>query len=371
MDKDIIRKRIDVAAGRALADVVIKNGKIVDVYSGCIREEDVAIVDGYIAGIGNYDGYEIVDAEGNYIVPGFIDSHIHIESLHVTPEEVGKLLVPHGTTTIIADPHEIANVSGLDGIKYVLEATKETPLDIKYLVPSCVPSTSFEHAGATINAEMIKSPLEYDNILGLGELMNFQGVIDCHEEVIDKVVAAKEKNKLIDGHAPALYGMDLNAYACVNILSDHECSTISEMNDKISKGMYISLRQGSASRNLRDLLKGVNDFNSRRCILCTDDRQPKTIFEKGHLEEHLQICREEGIDEITTIRMATLNAAECYGLKDRGAIAPGLRADIAIVDDLDKFNVLKVFILGKINIRFVIKFMVSKSCTQMLAISVF
>jgi adenine deaminase len=260
---------------------------------------------------------------------------------------VGRLLVPHGTTTIIADPHEIANVSGLEGIKYVLEATKETPLDIKYLVPSCVPSTPFEHSGATIDAELMKSPLEYDNILGLGELMNYQGVIDCHEEVIDKIVTAMEKDKIIDGHAPMIKGNDLNAYSCVNILSDHECYTVEEMNDRISRGMYVALREGSACNNLRTLLKGLTDFNSRRCVLCSDDRQPKTIFEKGHMEDHLQICRNEGIDEITSLRMCTLNAAECYGLKDRGAISPGLRADIVMVEDLDKFNALKVFIKGE------------------------
>lgn len=348
MDKDILRKRIDVAAGRALADIVIKNGKVVDVYSGNIREADVAIVDGIIAGIGNYDGREIIYAKDKYIVPGFIDSHIHIESSYVTPEEISRLLVPHGTTTIIADPHEIANVSGIDGVNYMIEAAKKAVLDIKYLLPSCVPATPFEHAGAVIDAEKVKEALDNDNIIGLGEFMDYQSVIDCHDGAIDKIEALLESGKVVDGHAPGVVGMDLNAYAVMNILSDHECTLVDEMNERIAAGMYVALREGSASKNLRKLLDGVNQFNSRRCILCSDDRQPKTIFEKGHMENHLQICREEGIDEITAIRMATLNTAECYGLKDRGAIAPGLRADITIVDDLDNFNVSKVFIEGKL-----------------------
>ena len=348
MNKDMLRKRIDVAAGRALADTVIKGGKIVDVYSGTIIEADVAIIDGYIAGIGDYDGREIIFAKDKYIVPGFIDSHIHIESSYVTPEEISRLLVPHGTTTIIADPHEIANVCGIDGIKYMLEAAKKSSLDIKFLLPSCVPATPFENAGAVIDAEIMKENLDNSNILGLGEFMNYQGVIDCYEDDIDKISVAMESGKIIDGHAPAIMGMDLNAYASMNIVSDHECSTVDEMNKRIALGMYVALREGSASKNLRQLLRGLNDFNSRRCILCSDDRQPKTIFEKGHMENHLQICREEGIDEITALRMATLNTAECYGLTDRGAIAPGKRADIVIVEDLDKFEAKKVLIKGKI-----------------------
>lgn len=348
MDKDILRKRIDVAAGRALADIVIKKGKVVDVYSGIIKEADVAIADGIIVGIGDYDGREIIYAKDKYIVPGFIDSHIHIESSYVTPEEISRLLVPHGTTTIIADPHEIANVSGIDGVMYMIEAAKKAVLDIKYLLPSCVPSTLFEHAGAVIDAEKIKEVIDNDNILGMGEFMNYQSVIDCHDGAMDKLEVILDSGKLVDGHAPGVTGMDLNAYSVMNILSDHECTSVDEMNERIAAGMYVALREGSASKNLRKLLAGVNQFNSRRCILCSDDRQPKTIFEKGHMENHLQICREEGIDEITAIRMATLNIAECYGLKDRGAIAPGLRADIAIVDDLDNFKVSKVFIEGKL-----------------------
>ena len=348
MDKDILRKRIDVAAGRALADTVIKGGKVVDVYSGTIKEADVAIVDSYIAGIGEYDGREIIYAKDKYIVPGFIDSHIHIESSYVTPEEISRMLVPHGTTTIIADPHEIANVCGVDGINYMLEGAKNAPLDIKFLLPSCVPSTPFEHAGAVIDAETMKGSLENSNILGIGEFMNYQGVIDCYDDVIAKLAVAMESGKFIDGHAPSILGMDLNAYAVMNIISDHECSTVEEMNERIAAGMYVALREGSASKNLRQLLKGVTDFNSRRCVLCSDDRQPKTIFEKGHMENHLQICREEGIDEITALRMATLNTVECYGLNDRGAIAPGKRADIVVVEDLDKFEAKQVFIKGEL-----------------------
>lgn len=213
MDKDILRKRIDVAAGRALADIVIKKGKVVDVYSGIIKEADVAIADGIIVGIGDYDGREIIYAKDKYIVPGFIDSHIHIESSYVTPEEISRLLVPHGTTTIIADPHEIANVSGIDGVMYMIDAAKKAVLDIKYLLPSCVPSTPFEHAGAVIAAEKIKEVIDNDNILGLGEYMDYQSVIDCHDEAIDKLEVILDSGKLVDGHAPGVTGMDLNAYS--------------------------------------------------------------------------------------------------------------------------------------------------------------
>ena len=332
MKKEELKKLIDTAAGRIPADLVIKNCKVINVFSGKIVEGDIAVSGGQIAGIGNYEGKEVVDAKGRYAAPGFIDSHIHIESSYVSPEEIGRLLVPHGGTTIIADPHEIVNVCGITGLDYMMEAAKGTALDIQYVLPSCVPATPFEHAGAVIGAPEMEEPIKRDGILGLGEFMNFPGVIGADDSVLDKLMVAKEEGKIIDGHGPGIVGNDLNAYAAARILADHECSTVEEMEDRLERGMYILLRQGSACHNLRPLLKGVTPENSRRCLLCSDDRQPKTILHEGHLDNHLRICVEEGLDAVTAIRMATLNAAECFGLKDRGAIAPGYRADIVLLD---------------------------------------
>ena len=334
--------------GRVPADVVIKNCKVVNVFSGEITEGNIAICDGQIAGIGEYEGVEVVDAMGRYAAPGFIDSHIHIESSYVSPEELGRLLVPHGGTTIMADPHEIANVCGEQGLAYMVEAGTHTALDIKYELPSCVPATPFENAGAVLDAKEIEKLIPSDDFIGLGEFMNFPGVINNDEDVIDKLVAAKKQGKWIDGHGSGLEGNALNAYVSAGILADHECSTVEEMKERLARGQYILLRQGSACHNLRTLLQGVTPENSRRCLLCSDDRQPKTILHEGHLDNHLRICVEEGIDPVTAIRMATLNAAECFGLKDRGAIAPGYRADIVLMDDLKAFNVNRVWIEGKL-----------------------
>lgn len=346
--KDSLKKLIDVAMGRVPADVVIKNCKVVNVFSGEITEGNIAISDGQIAGIGEYEGKEVIDAEGRYAAPGFIDSHIHIESSYVSPEELGRLLVPHGGTTIMADPHEIANVCGEQGLAYMVEAGTRTALDIKYELPSCVPATPFENAGAVLGAREIEKLIPSNDFIGLGEFMNFPGVIYNDEDVIDKLVAAKKQGKWIDGHGSGLEGNALNAYVSAGILADHECSTVEEMKERLARGQYILLRQGSACHNLRTLLGGVTPENSRRCLLCSDDRQPKTILHEGHLDNHLRICVEEGIDPVTAIRMATLNAAECFGLKDRGAIAPGYRADIVLMDDLKDFQVNRVWIEGKL-----------------------
>ena len=346
--KESLKKLINVAAGRVPADVVIKNCKVVNVFSGEIEEGNIAICDGQIAGIGEYEGLEVIDAEGRYAAPGFIDSHIHIESSYVSPEELGRLLVPHGGTTIMADPHEIANVCGEAGLAYMIEAGKRTALDIKYELPSCVPATPFENAGAVLGAREIEKLIPNNDFIGLGEFMNFPGVIYTDEDVMDKIVAAKQQGKWIDGHGSGLEGNALNAYVSAGILADHECSTVEEMRDRLGRGQYILLRQGSACHNLRPLLKGMTEANSRRCLLCSDDRQPKTILHEGHLDNHLQICVEEGVNPVTAIRMATLNAAECFGLRDRGAIAPGYRADIVLMDDLKDFHVNRVWIEGKL-----------------------
>jgi len=348
MEKQKLEKMIDVAMSRKSADLVIKNCKVIDVYSGTISIGDIAISDGMIAGVGTYDGPHTIDAGGAYAAPGFIDSHIHIESSYVTPEEIGRLLVPCGATTIIADPHEIVNVCGIKGMNYMLDASEETALDIKYMLPSCVPATPFEHSGAVIDAAAMAEPLKDERIIGLGEFMNYPGVIAAADSDLDKIMAAKCAGKLIDGHSPRVFGKELNAYAAAQIHTDHECATVEEMEERIARGIYVLMRQGSACHDLVNLLKGVTPFNSRRCLLCSDDRQPKTILELGHLDDHLRICVREGIDPMTALRMATLNAAECFRLYDRGAIAPGLRADIVLLHNLDDFYVKQVFIKGRL-----------------------
>ena len=262
-----LKKLIDTAAGRVPADLVIKNCKIVNVFSGKIQEGDIAFSGNQIAGIGEYEGVKVIDAEGRYAAPGFIDSHIHIESSYVSPEEIGRLLVPHGGTTIMADPHEIVNVCGIAGLDYMMKAAENTVLDVKYELPSCVPATPFEHSGAVIDAEAMKEPITREGIAGLGEFMNFPGVINAADSDLDKIIVAKQEGKFIDGHGPGITGKELNAYAAARIAADHECSTVEEMRDRLERGMYILLRQGSACHNLRTLLKGVTAENSRRCLL--------------------------------------------------------------------------------------------------------
>ncbi len=348
MNKEELKRLIAVSAGREKADLVLKNCRVVDVHSAEIIEGDIAFCGQYIAGIGTYEGEETVDAKGCFAAPGFIDSHIHIESSYVTPEEIGRLIIPHGGTSIVADPHEIANVCGLEGMRYMLQAARQTPLDILYMMPSCVPATPFENSGAVLGAAEVGEMLQDERILGLGEFMNFPGVIAGADDCLEKILEAQAIGKPIDGHSPAVFGQDLNAYAAARIVTDHECSTVEEMHDRIRRGMYVLMRQGSACHDLRVLAKGVTQQNSRRCLLCSDDRQPKTLLNEGHLDNHLQICVQEGIDPIVAIQMATLNAAECYGLKDRGAIAPGLRADVVLFEDLVDFKVKKVFIRGEL-----------------------
>jgi adenine deaminase len=347
MDRKTLKKLIDTAAGRIPADLVIKNGKIADVYSASIVEADIAVSGKLIAGTGCYEGKETVDARGAYIIPGLIEGHIHIESSFLSPEELGRLLVPHGTTTIIADPHEIVNIAGIAGLGYMLDAAEKSALDIKIMIPSCVPATPYENGGAVIDAKAMEGPLKNKRVLGLGEFMNYTGVISADDGVLDKLLLARRRGRLIDGHSPALSGKVLNAYAAALIHTDHECSAPAEMRERISRGMYVLLRQGSACRDLENLVKSITARNSRRCVFCSDDLQPKTIFAEGHLDRHLRICVEAGLDPMTAIQMATLNAAECFRLYDRGAIAPGLRADFVLVNNLKEFRAQEVFIEGK------------------------
>lgn len=350
MTKNELKHLIDAAAGRRKADLVIKNCQIVNVLNGEIYSGEVAIADGKIIGMGaaEYDGKQIFDAGGKFLAPGFIDGHIHIESSYVSPEQLGRIIVPCGTTTIIADPHEIANVCGLVGLRYMLDAAQRTKLNIVYAMPSCVPATPFEDAGAVIEAADMEELLGDENIFGLGEFMNAPGIINCDDKALDKILLANKLGKLIDGHAPNLTGKDLNAYLSAGVGGDHECTTVEEMNERIAKGMYVLIREGSACHNLKTLIKGVTPANSRRVLLCSDDCQPKTILELGHMDKNVRMCVEEGIDPITAIQMATINAAESIGIYDRGIIAIGAHADLVLLDDLKTFNVDKVWIGGEL-----------------------
>ena len=348
MEKELLKKLIDTALGRRKADLVIKNCRIVNVFSGTVTQGDIAVCEGFIAGIGHYQGETEADAEGRYAAPGFIDSHIHIESSYVSPEEIGRMLVPHGGTTIIADPHEIVNVCGLDGLNYMIEAAKGTRLDIRYMLPSCVPATPFETSGAELEAADMAEPITSPAILGVGEFMNYPGILSCDDAVLDKVVLGQASGKPVDGHASGLSGDGLTAYAATRIVADHECSSAETARELVEKGLYVMLREGSACHNIRENLKAVTPENSRRFVLCSDDRQPRTMLTLGHLDNHLRICVEEGLDPVTAIRMATLNAAECFGLRDRGALAPGYRADIVLLDDLRDFRVRRVWIKGEL-----------------------
>lgn len=348
-EKDILRRRIAVAQGQEPGDLVITNCQIINVYTQTIEAGDIVISDGYIAGIGGpYTAQTTIDGTGLYAAPGFIESHIHIESSYVSPEEFGRLVVPLGTTTIVADPHEIVNVCGREGLAYMERAAKRTALDIHYMVPSCVPATPFDHSGATITAQDIAEILCDDQILGVGEFMNAPGVIHGESEILDKIIAAWDAKKPIDGHSPGLTGAALQAYIGAHIVTDHECFTLHDVEERIALGMYVLLRNGSACHDLPRLVEAVTPATLRRFLLCSDDLHPKTIFEKGHLNEHLRLCVAHGLTPAQAITMATLNAAECYGFQDRGAIAPGKRADIVLLEDIRDFTVAKTFIAGRL-----------------------
>lgn len=348
MEKQKLIKLIDVAAGRKKADLVLKNAKIVDVFQAKILTGDIAISDGYIAGIGeSYQGVEERNYTGKYVAPGFIEAHIHIESSYVSPEEFSRVFIPRGTTTILADPHEIVNVAGLKGLDYMVNAAKNAKMDVRYMMPPCVPATNFETSGADLYADDMEDALKTGEVDGLAELMNFPGVINADDKMIDEILMAKKYGARIDGHAPQVVGKDLNAYIAAGPANDHECSTLEEAEERLARGMYLLLREGSVTQDLRKLLPIVNTANSRRCLLSGDDVQAKTAINKGHLDNSIRICIDEGLNPITAIQMATLNPAEYCGLNDRGAIAPGRRADMVVFESLEDFAVEETYILGE------------------------
>lgn len=342
--RDRIKTRIELATGKGELDLVLKNCKIINVFTHTIDEGDLGINDGKIIGVGSYRGKEVIDMQGRYIAPGLIDSHEHLESAMVTPSQMARVVVPRGTTTIIADPHEIANVCGLNGIEFMMDSAKQVPLNVFFMLPSCVPATPFETSGASLTAADLSPLMQQKNVLGLGELMDFPGVMSGRDDVIDKMMLAQDK--IIDGHGPVIKGKDLNAYMIGGIKTDHECSNLEEMRDRLNRGMYIAIREGSAARNLKTLVQGITPYNSRRVTLCTDDKNPEDILNEGHIDFSVRQSIALGVDPITAIQMATINTAECYYLRDIGAIAPGYDADIIVLDDLDKFEVVEVYKKG-------------------------
>ncbi|QEK13157.1 adenine deaminase [Crassaminicella thermophila] len=341
MRKDII----DIAAGRRKASLVLKNSNVINVFTEEIIKADIAIEEGIIIGIGTYDGEEEIDLDGKYVAPGLIDGHVHIESSMVTPAEFARAIVPRGTTTIIADPHEIANVCGLEGIKYILDESEDIFLSVYIMLPSCVPATSFENAGAVLDAEKLKELINHPRVLGLGELMDYEAVINAEEKILEKIKIAKDK--IIDGHGPVILGKELNAYVLAGVKTEHECSSLEEMFNRLRLGMYVQIREGSAARNLETLIQGVTKENMRRCLFCTDDRHPEDLLLYGHIDNNIRKAIKHGMDPVAAINMATLNVSECYGLKNIGAIAPGYKADLIVLDDLERFNITKVYKEGK------------------------
>ncbi len=348
MNKLTAKDLINASMGRENCDLVIRNAKVVDVCGSTVYKADVYVKDGYIVGFdqGRKADKEI-DAGGRYLVPGFIDSHCHIESSHLSPSEFSNAILPCGTTTVIADPHEIANVAGLNAMEYMLSSAKDAVLDIYYMFPSCVPCTFFEHSGAILNAKEIEQLIDNDRILGLGEMMNYVGVVGADETILDKLETCYSRKKIIDGHIPSIQGQGLDAYLSAGIQTDHECETPEELQEKVRKGMYVLLRQGTVCRNVIQLLPGVTDTNYRRCLFCTDDRQPQSITREGHINYGVNLAISHGLDPLKAIACATINASECYRLYDRGMIAPGKRADFFLTDTIEEIKPVKVFVKGE------------------------
>lgn len=339
-----LERLIRVGRGLEPADVVLKNARVVNVFSGEIQNADVAFCEDKIAGVGQYQGLKEYDLKGSYVTPGFIDAHMHVESYMVQVSEFARTALPLGTTAIVADPHEIANVMGTDGIAYILKSSKYNPLSVYVTLSSCVPASPLETSGAELDAIDLIGFFQDKWVLGLAEVMNFPGVLNGDPEVLNKIRIAKDKQ--IDGHAPGLTGLDLNGYIAAGINSDHECSTIEEAAEKLRLGMHIMIREGSVARNLKDLLPLVNDYTLSRIMFCTDDRTPLDLLTRGHINSMIRDAISSGISPVWAIRMATLNTAQYYKLNRVGGIAPGWMADVVVLDDLEKMTPRMVFKQG-------------------------
>lgn len=345
--KEQLIKQIEAALGKKKTELVLKNANVIDIFTNRIIKADVAIENGYIVGIGEYDGIREKDMTGKYLAPGFIDGHIHLESSMVTPKEFEKAVLPHGTTAVITDPHEIANVAGHEGICYMLESTKDLNMDVFFMIPSCVPATGLDESGAELNAQDIALYYTNERVLGLAELMNAFGVVNCDKMVLEKILITKKYDKIIDGHAPALGKKELNVYAGVGISSDHECVEEEEALEKMQRGQWIMIREGTAAKNLEGLIGLCKEPYYHRCMFVTDDKHPGDLIKKGHLDYIIRKAVSLGADPIHAVKMASWNTAQYFGLKNRGAIAPGYLADIVVLADMKDFEVLEVLKNGK------------------------
>ncbi|OPJ57848.1 adenine deaminase [Clostridium chromiireducens] len=348
MDKQTLINHIKASNKSIKCDLVIKNVTIIDVFNKDKFVDSVGVKDGYIVGIGDYDGYQVIDGTNKYICPGLIDSHCHIESSLVPPSEYYKLALLNGITSVITDPHEISNVMGTDGINFMLDSSKEIPFDVYFMLPSCVPGTSFESSGATLLSKDLKDFYLNDKVLGLAEVMDYPAVSDCKDNMVDKLLDAINCNKVIDGHSAGFNSMMTNTYRSANILTDHECNNSEEAIDKVRRGMYVLIREGSVAKNLKELLPAVNEGNSSRFCLCTDDKHIDDIAHNGSINSSIVYAVQTGLKPETAIQMATINPSNLYRLNNKGAIAPGYIADFIILDDLEEFNISSVYKDGKL-----------------------
>lgn len=349
-DRQLAAKQrlIAVAAGREKADLVLKNAKYLNVFSNEFLCGDIAVANGLIAGVGKYDGKTEIDVSGKLVLPGFIDAHIHLESSMVTPAEFAKAVVAHGTTTVITDPHEITNVMGIDGVEYMIQASQNLPIDIHFMMPSCVPATEIDESGAELDCKDIDLYLDNKKVLGLAEMMNYVGVINGDKNVLSKIVISQAHHKKIDGHAPELSGNDLNAYIAAGVYSDHECSTFENALEKLRKGQFIMIREGTAAHNLKALMPLLTQQYYSRCMFATDDKHPSDLLYGGHIDYIVKQALKNGADPIVALKTATHHAARYFLLNNKGAIASGYLADIVVVDNLEDFNVETVFKRGKL-----------------------
>lgn len=349
-DRQLAAKQrlIAVAAGREKADLVLKNAKYLNVFSNEFLCGDIAVANGLIAGVGKYDGKTEIDVSGKLVLPGFIDAHIHLESSMVTPAEFAKAVVAHGTTTVITDPHEITNVMGIDGVEYMIQASQNLPIDVHFMMPSCVPATGIDESGAELDCKDIDLYLDNKKVLGLAEMMNYVGVINGDKNVLSKIVTSQAHHKKIDGHAPELSGNDLNAYIAAGVYSDHECSTFENALEKLRKGQFIMIREGTAAHNLKALMPLLTQQYYSRCMFATDDKHPSDLLYGGHIDYIVKQALKNGADPIVALKTATHHAARYFLLNNKGAIASGYLADIVVVDNLEDFNVETVFKSGKL-----------------------
>lgn len=349
-DRQLAAKQrlIAVAAGREKADLVLKNAKYLNVFSNEFLCGDIAVANGLIAGVGKYDGKTEIDVSGKLVLPGFIDAHIHLESSMVTPAEFAKAVVAHGTTTVITDPHEITNVMGIDGVEYMIQALQNLPIDVHFMMPSCVPATEIDESGAELDCKDIDLYLDNKKVLGLAEMMNYVGVINGDKNVLSKIVTSQAHHKKIDGHAPELSGNDLNAYIAAGVYSDHECSTFENALEKLRKGQFIMIREGTAAHNLKALMPLLTQQYYSRCMFATDDKHPSDLLYGGHIDYIVKQALKNGADPIVALKTATHHAARYFLLNNKGAIASGYLADIVVVDNLEDFNVETVFKCGKL-----------------------